>query len=155
MSPALAIPGAAYAQNPAAPTTSATVPVSVDNFVRAESDLYVGLPDWDIASQKKVRDVRLVLASTIPDFKKAFGTQAEVDPVRHLVGTAAAWGGNPDKDATYLNVTPASNDGKSVYRLSVKNVPMDAGRPRAHSLSRRLASRQTVRAAVAFSVHLI
>ena len=44
-----------------------------------------------------------VLGSTIPDFKKAFGTKAQVDPVRHLIGTAAAWGGNPDKDASYLN----------------------------------------------------
>jgi hypothetical protein len=58
------------------------------------------LAQWDAASQKKVRDALLVLSSTIPDFKKAFGTQAEVDPVRHLLGSAAAWGGNPDKDAT-------------------------------------------------------
>ena len=69
------------------------------------------VPNWDQASQKKVRDALLVLASTIPDFKKAFGTKEEVDPVRHLIGTAAGWGGNPDKDATYLNVTPAKNDG--------------------------------------------
>ena len=37
--------------------------------------------------------------------------RSEVDPVRHLIGTAAAWGGNPDKDAIYLNITPAKNDG--------------------------------------------
>ncbi|MET4257191.1 hypothetical protein ABIC09_002127 [Bradyrhizobium sp. S3.12.5] len=82
-------------------------------------------PDWDQASQKKVRDALLVLGSTIPDFKKAFGTKAEVDPVRHLIGSAAAWGGNPDKDAIYLNVTPAKNDGTTVYKLDVKNVPVD------------------------------
>ena len=64
-------------------------------------------PNWDQASQKKVRDALLVLATTMPDFKKAFGTKDEVDPIRHLIGTAAAWGGNPDKDATYLNVTPS------------------------------------------------
>jgi len=83
------------------------------------------LPHWDPASQKKVRDALLVLSTTIPDFKKAFGTQEEVDPVRHLIGSAAAWGGNPDADATYLNVTPANNDGKTVYRLTVKDVPVD------------------------------
>lgn len=83
------------------------------------------LPLWDAASQKKVRDALLVLSSTIPDFRKAFGTQADVDPVRHLLGTAAGWGGNPDKDAIYLNVTPANNDGKTVYRLTVKDVPVD------------------------------
>jgi hypothetical protein len=34
------------------------------------------IPNWDQASQKKVRDALIVLASTIPDFKKAFGTKA-------------------------------------------------------------------------------
>src|SRR3954471_14545547 len=38
-------------------------------------------PDSDQASQKKVRDALLVLATTIPDFRKAFGTKAQVDPV--------------------------------------------------------------------------
>jgi len=84
------------------------------------------IPAWDQASQKKVRDALLVLGSTIPDFKKAFGTREQVDPVRHLIGTAAAWGGNPDKDASYLNVTPAKNDGSTVYKLTVKDVPVDA-----------------------------
>ncbi len=83
-------------------------------------------PNWDQASQKKVRDALLVLGSTIPDFKKAFGTKEQVDPVRHLIGTAAAWGGNPDRDATYLNVTPAGNDGTTVYKLRVKDVPVEA-----------------------------
>jgi hypothetical protein len=82
-------------------------------------------PDWDQASQKKVRDALLVLGSTIPDFKKAFGTKAEVDPIRHLIGSAVGWGGNPDKDAIYLNVTPAKNDGTTVYKLDVKDVPVD------------------------------
>ncbi|WP_345815182.1 DUF1254 domain-containing protein [Paraburkholderia sp. PREW-6R] len=84
------------------------------------------MPAWDPVSQKKVREALLVLASTIPDFKGAFGRKGEVDPVRRLVGAAAAWGGNPDKDATYLNFTPPKNDGKTVYRLSVKDVPVDA-----------------------------
>ena len=84
------------------------------------------VPNWDQASQKKVRDALLVLATTLPDFKKAFGTKAQVDPVRHLIGTAAAWGGNPDKDATYLNITPAKNDGSTVYKLNVGKVPVDA-----------------------------
>ena len=83
------------------------------------------VPNWDQASQKKVRDALLVLGSTIPDFKGAFGSKAEVDPIRHLIGTALGWGGNPDKDATYLNVTPSRNDGKTVYRLNVKDVPVD------------------------------
>ena len=84
------------------------------------------LPSWDAASQKKIRDALLVLASTMPDFKRAFGTKAQVDPVRHLIGTAAAWGGNPDRDAVYINVTPERNDGATIYKLEVKDVPVDA-----------------------------
>ena len=85
------------------------------------------IPTWDAASQKKVRDALLVLGSTMPDFKRAFGSDTQVDPVRHLIGTAAAWGGNPDDDATYLNVTPAKNDGATVYKLNVaKGVPVEA-----------------------------
>jgi hypothetical protein len=77
------------------------------------------VPNWDSVSQKKVRDALLVLGSTMPDFKKAFGTKEQVDPVRHLIGTALGWGGNPDRDATYLNITPAKNDGSTVYKLNV------------------------------------
>jgi hypothetical protein len=76
-------------------------------------------------ARKKVRDALLVLASTLPDFNGAFGKKGEVDPVRHLIGAAAAWGGNPEKDAIYLNVTPAKNDGTTVYRLNVNDVPVD------------------------------
>jgi hypothetical protein len=83
------------------------------------------VPQWDQVSQKKVRDALLVLGSTIPDFAKAFGTSTQVDPVRHLIGTAVGWGGNPDKDAAYLNVTPTRNDGTTVYQLNIKDVPVD------------------------------
>jgi len=83
------------------------------------------VPNWDPASQKKVRDALLALGSTILDFKAAFGAKGQVDPVRHLIGSAVGWGGNPDREATYLNITPAKNDGKTVYRLDVKDVPVD------------------------------
>ena len=83
-------------------------------------------PDWNQASQKKVRDALLVLGDTLPDLRKAFGRKEDVDPVRHLIATASAWGGNPDKDAMYLNITPAQNDGVTPYQLTVKDVPVDA-----------------------------
>lgn len=83
------------------------------------------IPDWDKQSQTTVRDALLVLGSTIKDFKGAFGAKDEVDPVRHLIGTAGGWGGNPERDATYLNVTPRKNDGKQIYKLSVGQVPVD------------------------------
>ncbi len=83
-------------------------------------------PNWDQAGQKKIRDALLVLSSAVGDFKHAFGTKGQVDPIRHLIGTAAGWGGNPDKDAVYLGETPAKNDGTTIYKLSVKDVPVDA-----------------------------
>jgi len=84
------------------------------------------VPNWDEASQKKVRDALLVLASTIGGFKNGFGPKGRVDPIRHLIVTAAGWGGNPDKDATYLSFTPPKNDGTTFYRLKVGTVPVDA-----------------------------
>ena len=35
------------------------------------------------------------------------------------------WGGNPEKDATYIGATPAKNDGTTVYKLHVEDVPVD------------------------------
>jgi hypothetical protein len=83
------------------------------------------VPNWDPVSHKKVKDALLVLASTLPDSDRGFGTKREVDPVRRLILSASAWGGNPDREAKYLNVFPAKNDGNTVYRLNVKNVPVD------------------------------
>jgi len=83
------------------------------------------VPHWDAASQKEVREALLVLAEGLPDTNRMFGTEDQIDPVRHLIGSASAWGGNPEKEATYLNVTPPKNDGATVYRLVVKDVPVD------------------------------
>jgi hypothetical protein len=55
-----------------------------------------------------------------------FGTKDQVDPVRRLIGAASVWGGNPEKDALYLNVTPSKNDGTTIYKLNVKDLPVDA-----------------------------
>lgn len=84
------------------------------------------IPDWDHASQDAVRSALLVLARTMSDTSKGFGKRGEVDPVLRLIGGAAGWGANPPQDATYINVTPARNDGKTAYRLRVKDVPVDA-----------------------------
>jgi hypothetical protein len=77
------------------------------------------IPNWDQVSRKKVRDMLLALSATLPDLKKAFGSRTQVDHVRHLIGTAARWGGNPDRDVITLNLTPDRNDGATVYKLIV------------------------------------
>jgi hypothetical protein len=83
------------------------------------------VPKWDPVSQKKVRDALIVLGSTLTDTSHAFGTKDQVDPVQRLISAAATWGGNPRNDAIYLNFTPPKNDGKTVYKLDVKDVPVD------------------------------
>jgi hypothetical protein len=83
------------------------------------------VPHWDPVSQKKVRDALLALAETVPDTKRMFGARDQVDPVRHLIGTAMGFGGNPEQEALYLNVTPSKNDGTTIYRLLVQDVPVD------------------------------
>ena len=45
--------------------------------------------------------------------------------MQRLIGAASAWGANPPKDATYLNFVPEKNDGKAVYKMTVKDVPVD------------------------------
>jgi hypothetical protein len=81
--------------------------------------------NWDEVSEKKVSDALVVLGATLPDWRHAAGHRGEVDPVRHLIVTATGWGLNPDKDAIYLNVTPSKNDGRTIYKLNVKDVPVD------------------------------
>lgn len=83
------------------------------------------IPEWDQESQEKVRDALLVLGATLPDSSRMFGTKDNVDPVRFLIGSAMAWGGNPEKEAKYINVTPKANDGKTIHKLTVKDVPVD------------------------------
>ncbi|HUJ46844.1 MAG TPA: DUF1254 domain-containing protein [Rhizomicrobium sp.] len=83
------------------------------------------VPNWEPESQKKVREALLVLGETVPDSKKMFGARGEVDPVRHLIGIAGLWGGNTEKDAIYLTIVPSRNDGETVHRLTVKDVPVD------------------------------
>jgi hypothetical protein len=84
------------------------------------------IPKWDPATHKKVKDALLVLYATVPDQNRMFGTKAQVDPVRRLIGSAGGWGGNPDSEAKYLNVNPSQNDGKTVYKLIVKDsVPVN------------------------------
>jgi hypothetical protein len=55
------------------------------------------IPKWDSVSQKTVRDALLQLSATLPDSKRMFGTRNDTDPVRWLIGSASAWGGNPEK----------------------------------------------------------
>ena len=84
------------------------------------------VPKWDKVSFEKLSAAFAVLGDSLPDKNHMFGSKAEVDPVRRLIGVATGWGGNPEKDAIYQGFTPAKNDGTTVHRLTVKDVPVDA-----------------------------
>ena len=80
--------------------------------------------DYDGASLDAVRTELLALAGQSLGAGRVFGRREDVDPDRHLVGTAAGWGGLPDSEARYL---PGQMDlPVGEYRLTVRDVPVDA-----------------------------
>ena len=81
--------------------------------------------DWDEAQRAKLHDILVSLAPFVPPTARKFGRAGEVDPVGHLVGTAAGWGGNPPEDATYLLRQVSANDGKTAHVLTIGKVPVD------------------------------
>ena len=84
------------------------------------------IPNWDEASLKKVKAALLQLGTTVSDTRRMFGAnEHQVDPVKHLIGSAMLWGGNPEKDALYLPITPARNDGSTIHKLMVRDIPVD------------------------------
>jgi hypothetical protein len=84
------------------------------------------VPNWNSQQQKEIRDALLVLAKYSDGFSNAMGPKGKVDPVRHLIVTAAGWGANPDKDASYATFNPDKNDGKTIFKLKVPaDVPVD------------------------------
>ncbi|GGH89685.1 hypothetical protein CFY91_03405 [Pseudomonas fluvialis] len=94
-------------------------------IVRQRSPGTFETPDWDEVSLKRVRDAINVLAATRTNARGMFGDKAKLDPISHLLGTAFGWGGNPEQAAMYDSVVPAQNDGKTPYRVTVKDVPVD------------------------------
>lgn len=90
----------------------------------AASSVPFEMPDLDTASFDATRQALLSLAAGLDAFDRMFGTRDEVDPVRHLIGTAAGWGGLPQREATYIGVNPELPLG--AYELTVGDVPVDA-----------------------------
>ncbi len=93
-------------------------------LIEAESHGPYQHPDYDTASLGRTRELLLQLFEGVPDSRGLFGSAAEVDPVRHLLGTAAAWGGLPEREAYYAVETeprPAEH-----HRIVFRDVPVDA-----------------------------
>jgi hypothetical protein len=83
------------------------------------------IPNWDPKSQGEVRDALAARAPQLSGSAVMFGTKSEVDPTAHLIGTAIGWGANPPSAAVYKSVFPKQSDGSTVYRLTLKDVPVD------------------------------
>lgn len=81
-------------------------------------------PDYDGASMDATRDALLALAKGLSGFDHTFGARDHVDPIRHLIGTAAGWGGLPTEEASYIGVDPTPS--RHVQTLTLRDVPVDA-----------------------------
>lgn len=84
------------------------------------------LSNFDEAQRVKLHNALLGLVPFVPKTDKMFGDATSVDPVQHLVGTAAGWAGNRQEDAIYINGQARNNDGTVPHVLKVRDVPVDA-----------------------------
>ena len=110
--------------DPADPDDVAAVNALQDQLaVEAASAKPLEPTDYDTASLDGTRKALLELAKHLGSFDHAFGARGDVDPIRHLVATAAGWGGLPDNEARYLGVEPGVSAGE--YSLTVRDVPVD------------------------------
>jgi len=82
------------------------------------------MPDYDEDSLTATRNALLELAKGIGGLARCFGRHDDVDPIRHLITTASAWGGLPETEAFYVNVNPELPVGE--YSITVGDVPVDA-----------------------------
>lgn len=83
------------------------------------------LPEWDQASLDRARTGLLELVALGSGDGRRMGTREEIDPIEHLLATAAGWGLNPETEATYVAVFPEQADGATVHRLTLQDVPVD------------------------------
>lgn len=81
------------------------------------------LPHYEETSISATRGSLLELSKGLGGLEHCFGRKEDVDPVRHLIGSAAGWGGLPENEASYINVFPGLPVGE--YSLTIDDVPVD------------------------------
>lgn len=81
-------------------------------------------PAYDPTTLGATRDALLQLSSGIHDTFRTFGRADEVDPVRHLVATASAFGGLPEHEALYIVESEPRTAGH--FTLTCADMPVDA-----------------------------
>jgi hypothetical protein len=82
------------------------------------------VPDWNKEEVEQMRNTINMVGAMVTDSSRFFGKKEELDPVYWLLGAALGWGGLPAEAATYANVVPEKNDGKTPYTLTVTDVPV-------------------------------
>jgi hypothetical protein len=93
--------------------------------IEAASEQPFILPNYDEDSYERLVAALIGLAPFFPDSTRVFGSKDDVDPVRHMVGTAVGWGGLPEDEALYLGIDPRLPVGE--YRIEVPpDVPVGA-----------------------------
>lgn len=91
--------------------------------LKAQAESPYAPPRYDNNSLKQTGDSIKALAAQLPDAGKTYGNRSQVDPVRHLLGTAYGWGGLPESEVIYINVQPGLP--KGAYSLRIGEVPVD------------------------------
>lgn len=110
--------------DPADPSDLAAVGAVQDQIqLYSNSSVPFEIANYDEPSFAATRNALLSLASHLTGYDRMFGSVEATEPVRHLIGTAAGWGGLPTSEATYLGASPGLPDGQ--YELTVKDVPVD------------------------------
>jgi len=80
-------------------------------------------PDFDEQSLNSTRDALLALSEGLPNSDRTFGSRTQVDPTRHLIGTAFGWGGLPESEAYYYIESQPMPAGR--YTFTLDRVPVD------------------------------
>jgi len=112
--------------NPAEPEDIAAANAAQDGLkIAGGGNGPLDIPDWDQAQLKTAREALNQLATLGMDALRAFGAPVDTDPIYHLVGAAAGWGGLPKASAFYEICGVAKNDG-SPHALTAKDIPVDA-----------------------------
>lgn len=107
-------------------------PADIAEVIRLQDQLVIAAkasrpyshPAYDEASLTATRDALLALGKGVSDTENMFGKKPDVDPTRHLIGTAAGWGGLPESEAYYYIVTEPTEAGR--FTFTFKDVPVDA-----------------------------
>ena len=84
------------------------------------------IPNYNKISAKDTRSHLRQLTKNVRETDEMFGNRYETDPIQHLIGVAAGWGGLPKEMAIYEPGVVDKADGSTSYQLTLVDVPVDA-----------------------------